>query len=189
VAAPGAGEGARRTVSHEASLLIVKNKIYIPLQLPYEFDPDVEPILGFEGEFDFLSNFKVHPVLLPGGITLPSSEHVYMMEKDSDPAYKKKIREAKTPGQAKRIGYTAKLPDDWDLIQRFIAMHGALKRKYVDPLMAHGLLSTGFAYLEETNRHGDKFWGRCNGEGLNHLGRQLMVIRHMLVNGQLIVRM
>ena len=163
-------------------------KLYIPLQLPYEFYLDEEPVLGFEGDFAFLSNFHLHPVLLPTGI-LPSSEHAYMIEKDSDPVYKKKIREAKTPGQAKRIGYTAKLPDDWDAVRRFTAMHEALKRKFVDPLMAHGLLSTGLAYLEETNRHNDKFWGRCNGEGRNHLGRQLMVIRYMLLNNLLAIRM
>lgn len=164
----------------------MNHKIYVPLQLPYDFDPDIEPILGFEGDYDFLSNFYPWPVLLPTG-PVPSSEHAYMLEKDSDPAYKNKIREAKTPGQAKRIGYTAKLPDDWDAVRRFTAMHEALKRKFVDPVMACNLIATGFRYLEETNRHGDKFWGRCNGEGRNHLGRQLMVIRHMLLHKQLLV--
>jgi ribA/ribD-fused uncharacterized protein len=168
---------------------MLKQKIYIPLQLPYEFDDEIEPILGFEGEFDFLSNFHPHPVLLPGGIVVPSSEHAYMMEKDSDPAYKKKIREAKTAGQAKRIGYTAKLPDDWDEVRRFTAMHEALKRKFVSEEMGVRLIDTGLAYLEETNRHGDKFWGRYLGEGKNHLGRQLMVLRNMLVIGSLKMRM
>jgi ribA/ribD-fused uncharacterized protein len=167
---------------------VIKEKLYIPLQLPYEFDEEVEPILGFEGAYEFLSNFFEYPVLLPGGITVPSSEHAYMLEKDSDPAYKKKIREAKKPGQAKRIGYSAKLPDDWDQVQRFKAMHGALKRKFVDPEMARRLLATGMAYLEETNRHNDTFWGRCGGIGRNHLGRQLMVIRHMLRTGMLEIR-
>jgi ribA/ribD-fused uncharacterized protein len=167
---------------------VIKQKTYIPLQLQYEFDDEIEPILGFKGEHDFMSNFHPHPVLLPGGIIVPSSEHAYMLEKDSDPAYKKKIREAHTAGRAKRIGYTAKLPDDWDQVQRFIAMHGALKRKFVDPEMARRLIATGMAYLEETNRHGDKFWGRYLGEGKNHLGRQLMVIRHMLRTGMLEIR-
>lgn len=162
-------------------------KTYIPLQLPYEFDDEGEPILGFEGTYEFLSNFFPCPVLLPTGI-VPSSEHAYMLEKDSDPEYKKKIREAKTAGQAKRIGYKAKLPDDWDAVRRFTAMHEALKRKFVSEEMAVRLLDTGLRYLEETNRHGDKFWGRCNGEGKNHLGRQLMVIRNMLVIGSLKIR-
>lgn len=166
----------------------MNEKIYVPLQLPYEFDPDAEPVLGFYGDHKSLSNFHVWPVLMPGGIILPSSEHAYMIEKDSDPAYKKKIREARTPGIAKRIGYTANLPEDWDDVQRFIAMHGALKRKFVDMVMASDLLATGYRYLEETNLHGDKFWGRCGGIGKNHLGRQLMVIRHMLRFKQLIVR-
>ncbi len=163
------------------------HKIYEPLQLPYDFDPDVNPIMGFEGDYEFLSNFHVHPVLLPTGI-VPSSEHAFMLEKDSDPAYKKKIREAATPGRAKRIGKTANLPAGWDEALRFTAMHGALKRKFVDPVMACNLLATGLAYLEETNRHGDTFWGRCGGEGKNHLGRQLMVIRSMLLHRELIIR-
>lgn len=162
-------------------------KIYIPLQLYYEFDDEIEPILGFEGEFEFLSNFFPYPVLLPTGI-VPSSEHAYMLEKDTDPEYRKKIRAAKTPGQAKRIGYTAKLPDDWDTIRRFPAMHCVLKQKFVDEKMAEWLLNTGLRYLEETNLHGDRFWGRCRGVGRNHLGRQLMVIRSMLVTGQLKIR-
>lgn len=166
----------------------VIRKIYIPLQLPYEFSEYLEPILGFYGDYSALSNFHPCQVLLPGGIVLPSSEHAYMMEKDSDPAYKKKIREATTAKQAKRIGRTAKLPEDWDVARRFTAMHEALKRKFVDAKMADILLSTGKRYLEETNLHGDKFWGRCNGIGKNHLGRQLMVIRYMLEHGQLIVR-
>lgn len=163
-------------------------KLYGPLQLPYEFDPDLEPIFGFRGLYGFLSNFFVHPVLLPGGITVPSSEHAYMLEKDSDPKYKERIRKAKTPSQAKRIGYTAKLPPDWDESRKFFAMHEALKRKFADPEMARLLLSTGNRYLEETNFHGDRIWGRCNGEGQNHLGRQLMVIRHMLRTGELKIR-
>jgi ribA/ribD-fused uncharacterized protein len=163
------------------------NKTYAPLNLPYEFDEDVTPVLGFHGDYVALSNFHPWPVVTPTGI-LPSSEHAYMLAKDSDPAYKKRIREAKTAGQAKRIGYTANLPVDWDEVQRFVAMHNALKWKFVDATVASDLLATGYAYLEETNLHGDTFWGRCGGVGKNHLGRQLMVIRHMLLHKILIVR-
>lgn len=162
-------------------------KIYTPLQLPYEFDPDIEPIFGFRGIYEFLSNFYVHPVLTHEGI-LPSSEHAYMIQKDSDPRYKERIRKAKTPKQAKRIGYSAILPPDWDESRKFYAMHKALKYKFCDPELAQWLLNTGDRYLEETNFHGDTIWGRCNGIGSNHLGRQLMVIRYMLKTGQLKIR-
>lgn len=165
----------------------LRHKTYGPLQLPYTFDISIEPILGFYGEFEFLSNFFPYPVLTQGGI-LPSSEHAYMIEKDSDPAYKKKIREAKTPGRAKRIGNTANLPADWDEVRRFPAMHGALKCKFVDREMATRIIRTGYRYLEETNNHGDTFWGRYQGRGKNHLGRQLMVIRQMLFNQELLIR-
>lgn len=166
----------------------IARKIYGPLQLPYEYDRDEEPVFGFRGDFHFLSNFHVTPIVMPGAIILPSSEHAYMLEKDSDPAYKKKIREAKTPSQAKRIGYTAKLPEGWDEALKFIAMHQALRWKFIDRRMAELLLATGLRYLEETNQHGDVIWGRCNGIGANHLGRQLMVIRYLLQMGTLKLR-
>lgn len=162
-------------------------KTYGPLQLPYEFDPDAEPILGFYGEFRFLSNFHPCTVVTPTGI-LPSSEHAYMIEKDSDPEYKKRVREARNASAAKKVGYSAKLPDDWDEVRRYTAMHNAVKWKFMDGSMAKKLIATDLRYLEETNQHGDTFWGRYNGQGKNHLGRQLMVIRFMLVNGVLIPR-
>ena len=39
------------------------------------------------------------------------------------------------------------------------------------------LLETGDRYLEETNWWGDDFWGVCNGEGRNELGKILMKVR------------
>ena len=39
------------------------------------------------------------------------------------------------------------------------------------------LLETGDRYLEETNWWGDDFWGGCNGEGRNELGKILMKVR------------
>lgn len=39
------------------------------------------------------------------------------------------------------------------------------------------LLDTKDAYLEETNNWNDTFWGVCNGEGENNLGKILMATR------------
>lgn len=165
----------------------MRQKIYAPLQRNYEFDPEEEPIFGFFGHYEFLSNFYAYPVLTRDGV-LPSSEHAYMIQKSDDKTYKERIRKAHTPKQAKRIGYSAMLPEDWDTSRKFYAMHDALKCKFSDAEMARRLIETDSRYLEETNFHGDTIWGRCNGIGKNHLGRQLMVIRYMLKTGELVVR-
>ncbi len=39
------------------------------------------------------------------------------------------------------------------------------------------LLETGDAELVEGNTWGDRFWGVCDGEGENHLGRVLIKVR------------
>ena len=41
-------------------------------------------------------------------------------------------------------------------------------------------MQTEDAELVEDNWWGDKFWGVCNGEGENHLGKLLMKIRDEL---------
>jgi predicted NAD-dependent protein-ADP-ribosyltransferase YbiA (DUF1768 family) len=39
------------------------------------------------------------------------------------------------------------------------------------------LIETGAALLVEGNQHNDRFWGRCEGKGLNVLGSILMELR------------
>ncbi len=45
------------------------------------------------------------------------------------------------------------------------------------------LLDTGSAYLEETNYWHDTFWGVYNGNGENHLGKLLMLVRDEIREG------
>ena len=61
-------------------------------------------------------------------------------------------------------------------------MYDLLKQKFSNPVYKELLLSTGNAYLEETNTWNDCFWGVCNGEGLNNLGKSLMILRNDLVD-------
>jgi len=49
------------------------------------------------------------------------------------------------------------------------------------PTMTKALLSTGEVELIEGNYWHDRFWGVCQGQGENHLGRLLMQIRSELV--------
>ncbi|QBX06850.1 hypothetical protein H1O16_gp437 [Burkholderia phage BcepSaruman] len=163
----------------------VARGIDVTTPLPYSYDPDFPPVHGFYDEYEFLSNFYDGVPVSLFGMLLPSSEHWYMWHKDSRPTYKKKIKEARTPGNAKRVGYTARLPADWNEKRRYQVMYTVLCAKFVDPRLAQRLVDTWPAHLEETNRHGDEHWGRCGGVGANHLGRLLMVVRHRLMIGTL----
>jgi predicted NAD-dependent protein-ADP-ribosyltransferase YbiA (DUF1768 family) len=56
-------------------------------------------------------------------------------------------------------------------------MKRVLRHKFSVPEMWEKLDSTGDLELVEDNTWGDRFWGRCNGTGLNNLGRLLMEVR------------
>lgn len=56
----------------------------------------------------------------------------------------------------------------------------ALQKFSKHPQLKKRLLATGDMVLEEGNHWGDVFWGICNGEGENHLGRILMLVRDEL---------
>lgn len=159
----------------------MKRKRYVPLDLPYEYDPDAEPVLGFSGIYRFLSNFFPQTVALYG-LPFATSEHAFMYHKSEDRAYRKKILAAPTPQAAKKLGRQVKLRPNWDESLCFESMHKVLCAKFRNKEMKRLLLDTGCAYLEETNRWGDTKWGRCNGVGANHLGRQLMVVRYGIQN-------
>jgi ribA/ribD-fused uncharacterized protein len=86
------------------------------------------------------------------------------------------IRSALTPGKAKRLGRKVTLRANWELI-KIDVMLDLVRQKFQDPDLAWMLINTGDAELIEGNHWGDKFWGVCNGEGENHLGKILMQVR------------
>jgi predicted NAD-dependent protein-ADP-ribosyltransferase YbiA (DUF1768 family) len=57
-------------------------------------------------------------------------------------------------------------------------MRSLLRQKFAHPSMRERLLATGDEELIEGNWWGDTFWGVCNGEGQNQLGKLLMRVRH-----------
>jgi predicted NAD-dependent protein-ADP-ribosyltransferase YbiA (DUF1768 family) len=66
------------------------------------------------------------------------------------------------------------------LTEQLDAMEYLLWLKFTQNIFKDKLLSTGDIELIEYNYWGDKFWGVCNGEGKNHLGKLLMKIREQL---------
>lgn len=137
-----------------------------------------DPILGFNGEFEFMSNFVPCRVTYEGRV-YPSTEHAYQAAKsllDSDRAM---IQLAKTAGQSKKLGNLVVLRPDWDEVKEQVMME-LLIQKFSQPKFMELLLATGDRYLEETNWWKDRYWGVCEGRGLNRLGHLLMKIRTIL---------
>jgi ribA/ribD-fused uncharacterized protein len=140
----------------------------------------VKIIDKFDGtEHAFLSNFHPAPVVLDG-VTYPSVEHAYQAAKTFNLDDRQRILNCPPPNIAKKIGRKVKARSDWDQVKVAI-MTDLVRQKFTDhPELREQLLATGNATLVEGNWWGDRFWGMCNGEGHNYLGRILMDVRKEL---------
>mgnify|MGYP003337824536 CR=1 FL=1 len=132
----------------------------------------------FRGDFAFLSNFQKCLVEFDGDI-YPTVEHAFQAAKTFDKEDRKKILAVASPVTAKRIGRRVALREDWETVKCDIMLE-LLKSKFTDSELKEKLLATGEAELIEGNNHGDRFWGRVNGEGMNMLGKLLMDVRKSL---------
>jgi ribA/ribD-fused uncharacterized protein len=135
-----------------------------------------EKIDSFSSEFHFLSNFHTSYILYDG-IVWPTVEHAYQAMKTLDENQRMNILEANSPSEAKKLGRCVTMRVDWDDIKLEI-MEELVREKFESkPKLAEKLLATEDIEIVEGNTWGDKFWGVCNGEGENHLGKILMKIR------------
>jgi len=145
------------------------------------YDPSLDnKILGFFGEYRFLSSFWLVPIVYEH-VVYPSVEHAYQAAKSPNLLIKKNISEMRTPGEAKRAGKVLYRPDWHDI--KLKVMENLVRKKFEDPVLRIRLLETGNMYLEETNTWRDTFWGVCNGVGENNLGKILMKIRGEINEG------
>lgn len=135
----------------------------------------MDKIDKFEGNFRFLSNFWPSVVQLDG-VKFSSVEHAYQAAKTFDDEMRQKIKNAKTANIAKKLGQKVELRKDWESVKLDV-MEKLLREKFAIPELKQLLLDTGDAELVEGNWWGDRFYGVCDGKGLNHLGRLLMLIR------------
>lgn len=143
--------------------------------------PDLEQkavIDAFSGEFGFLSNFYEATVYVDGK-RFRTVEHAYQAMKFSDPSAREVVRNAKTPGEAKKLGKSAQLPPDWET-KKVGIMRELVTKKFDNPFLRELLLATADAELVEGNWWGDRFWGVCKGSGQNWLGKILMEVRDEL---------
>ena len=169
----------------------------------------MKEIKGFDGEYSFLSNFYEKPVrvnvdvydddmkaempLANLEVIFPTSEHAFhafktlkdwRMLKQSEVSKFLDFTKYETPGRAKKAGKNVEMNVKlWNTVRNDV-MRFVLKNKFSDAELGKKLLDTGDAYIEETNTWGDKYWGVCNGEGDNNLGKLLMEIRDNLRKGE-----
>jgi len=136
-------------------------------------------ISGFFGEYRFLSNFWPATVRFEGQV-YPTVEHAYQGAKCVDPTMREQIRLAKRPGKAKKLGSKVKPRADWDEVRAEVMRHLVSQKFQRHSELGDQLLATGNAELVEENSWGDTFWGVCEGEGENRLGRILMEVRQEL---------
>lgn len=133
----------------------------------------------FQGEYRFLSNFYPARVQL-NGVYYPTVEHAYQAAKTRDPEERKLVLTQKTPGQAKRAGRKVTIRKDWGSV-KITTMEYLVWQKFKNnERLARKLLDTGNAQLIEGNTWRDTFWGVCNGQGQNKLGKILMEVRSKL---------
>jgi len=156
-------------------------------------------IMYFERDrsaFGFMSHFHPAPIQLDG-ICWGTAEHFYQAQKSFVDAYREAIRQAPTPGKAKRLaadprsgGARAKhswfrknneLPrPDWMGAKLQIMRRADFSKFTQHPALGARLLATGNADLIEDSPH-DAFWGTGpDGTGENWAGRVLMEIRQAL---------
>ena len=132
-------------------------------------------ILGFFEDYAFLSNFHPSPIVI-GGVQYRTVEHAYMAYKTTSNDEKLRLSRVLKANEVKKEGQKVTLRPDWEYM-RVAAMHHCLYEKFKIPELREALAKTGNKYLEEKNWWNDKFWGVCNGEGLNMLGKLLMMVR------------
>ena len=133
-------------------------------------------INSFNGPHEFLSNFYRHPLPMFDGCTAKTLEHAFQAMKMAQQEDYYKILSCETPGQAKRLARKLQMRQDWEEVKSAV-MLSLLRKKFKAGPLKDMLLATGDAELVEGNTWGDKFWGVCEGEGKNVLGRLLMVVR------------
>lgn len=134
------------------------------------------PIARFAGDYRWLSNFWLCEVWACG-VAYPSVEHAYQAMKTRDVTIRELIRDEATPAGAQQLGRRIPVRADWDEIKL-----KTMEQLVCDKFTRNGelglrLCATAPRALVEGNDWGDRFWGVCDGAGLNHLGRILMCVR------------
>lgn len=133
-------------------------------------------ISSFSGDYRWLSNFSLHGFYIRG-VWFKTNEHFYQAMKTIDNEEKQEIINCDSPNCAKKFGQKCSIREDWNSIKLDIMKIGIRNKFNQNPIIKQYLIDTGDEELIEGNYWGDKFWGVCNGEGKNWLGKLLMELR------------
>lgn len=130
---------------------------------------------SFKGKYSFLSNFFEAPVEYDGFV-YRNTEAAFQAQKTNNKAERQQFTtlDAST---SKRLGRSVTLRSDWEKVKIQVMYEVCYAKFAQNPQLAEKLVATGDEILVEGNTWNDKFWGVCNGEGMNHLGKILMAIR------------
>lgn len=142
---------------------------------------DVNGFYSTADEWGEFSNFAPYPIRLDGA-TWPTSEHYFQAQKFVDAAARAKVRKARSPLEAARLGRSRKekLRRDWESVKVGV-MRKAVAAKFQQHASLRALLlSTESAKIVERTEL-DDYWGEGgDGRGANMLGRILMQVRDEL---------
>ena len=127
--------------------------------------------MQFRGQYDFLSNMYPSEIDYHG-VKYSCVEAAFQAQKDLSRCQEFSGISGK---EAKSLGRRVSLRADWNEA-RIPIMKEILQVKFQDAGLKQKLLSVSEPIVED-NTWGDKFWGKCNGIGENHLGQLLMELQ------------
>lgn len=143
---------------------------------------------SFSGDLEFLSNMYKIPIYFneskydnfqPDFKVYPSSENLYQALKCKY-IKDRELFQNVDPHKSKRIGKTIEIRYDWDNV-RLEAMQLAIDLKFKNIELAEKLINLPDDKIIEFNNWGDRFFGICNGEGLDHLGKILRAKKQQII--------
>lgn len=134
---------------------------------------DNNRIERFRNEYYFLSNMYPCKVIYRG-IEFASAESAFQSQKN--PLHSN-LFIGLNGYEAKKLGRKVNLRSDWDKVRVSIMEEVLIAKFDSNPELKEKLISTFPNKLYEGNDWNDTFWGICNGNGYNHLGRLLMNLR------------
>ena len=132
-------------------------------------------------EYGCFSNFSPHGIEIDGRYW-PTVEHYFQAQKFTDTTHQERIAYARTPKEAKALGWDRQIPirPDWDQIKDEVMLAAVRQKFATHEKIRNILLSTGDERLVE-NAPSDDYWGcGADGAGKNRLGQILMQVRSEL---------
>jgi ribA/ribD-fused uncharacterized protein len=132
-------------------------------------------------EYGCFSNFAPYPIELKGQ-RWRTSEHYFQAQKFAGTDHEEKVRRAKSPRIAARLGRSRQVPmrPDWEEVKDAVMREAVLAKFTQHEDLRQILLDTGDALLVEHTAN-DAYWGDGgDGSGKNMLGKTLMGVRQEL---------